>query len=192
MLARTQLISELPQQMQQLIQNLDTEIEKYTQLSSDIEKLLAGIDTEQSINKSVTMMSGELGVLHRKIEMTKKKIQPVEDRLHTEMTSVRQIHIQLQRGTNSLINLPPDIYWNKIDDFSGKKDRISKMIVQIERHNAADSFPQAANALTAKTVTDCLKSQHRSLIGTTEKVASMHNKVEALKQRHSRSSPILL
>merc|ERR1719187_1746322 len=94
--------------------------------------------------------------------------------------------MQLTRGANSLINLPPNLYWTKINEFREEMSIVDKKIGKIERHLQANKQREPKN--TQKSIQDCIHAQYRSLIVIADKVSSSHNKVTNLKKKHNLKS----
>merc|ERR550517_1126630 len=94
--------------------------------------------------------------------------------------------LQLQRGTN-LINLPPDIYWNALENYNQELNYINKMQAQIERHTSALATTANSHDISIKKVVDGIQTQYQALIVTADRASGIHSKVENLQQKRKAS-----
>jgi len=122
-------------------------------------------------------------VLKRQIDSSRESIKPTERKLHSSLSSARDMRLQLQRGTN-IMNLPPDIYWTALDNYDQELAHINKMQAQIERHTSTlATTPNSHRDISVKKVVDGIQTQYQALIVTADRASALHEKVENLNRK---------
>jgi len=171
-----------------MIVQLNAEIEKYTEKSRQIESILQNIQMNHKVDPQVLRLSDELMVLKRQIDSDRDSIKPTEKKLHSSMRSATEVRLLLQKGGNSLFNLPPDLYWNQLASYSDELAQINKMQSQIERKIANDKPLPQNEQITPSSIAETLEQQYQSMIFIADRASSTHNTVEALRKKRRASS----